>query len=1087
MKRSHVLLFLTVFFSALLHAHPQITSVSINPLSPAFGEKVTVTVEYCAELYNDAKIAVAVSTQNTFMPPGTEGQIFVVSAAGIDVHKVYPSTPGVDMSYLAVAAPPFQTTTCTGCSGSGITKTAQYVITIPEREKFGGCSADRLYVHAAMRNFSLNDSNWTVTDSCSGESTDWMLPYPAPFFKIFSSADGAPLADGDIIIFETNYAYAGSVLSINTTLPGLGKLAFEDAGPLDLITSKPAKGVTSGTIQWALPDLTGKRDISKGRVWMTAKLLMPPAAPGDTINYSASANMPAMGTKVSEASVVVGSPVISIRKSQSIDAALSGDTVTYALEYTVSGKALKFFEPFDNKEGTYDFASPLQGWKYVIDSGGDYGTWTVENACSEADLYMSPQSALASNYVSMLLDDGTDDADPSDEPDFFCTGEIQADVRIIHGLNPGQDAKVVLRHNGQTGTSKISYSILLSLDNAPGYAAIEKISGGTAEFYNPLTVNPGIVPGAWLRVKAEVKQIASDLQYSAKIWQRGEPEPEVWNVTWLETGGAAMTNSRCDGLGMYNSWRPGLGLQRASAEGSAHYDNFYSFGTPAAALDGVLVYDTLPAAIGYYGCDNGCNYTAGRVNWSLGNVSNSTGMLKFWGTVSGYAEITNRASISAALPPFTANSNIVILMGPPGTPTSTVTLTPTSTPTFTPTRTVTPTPSMTGTATKTATATVTQTPACQMTAGPFYWTGQAVPSNGEMHANKITITDAGDIYELRADVSTASSDQLMIALYEDNAGSPGTLVTTGGPYPMYCSGTCYYNVTPAAVTPGDYWVVIQQSGTFSTVKMDTGVLGDEKKAANTFGIFPGTFPASGDGDSLWSLGARYVPVICPSSTHTITPTFSVTRTFTPTHTPTSTATATKTVTPSSTSTHTGTATPTSTPTFTATPTQTFTSTATQTHTPTYTRTATLESTPSLTYTPQPTSTNTGTVTATMTVTLTKTALPTKTITPTHTAVPTPSEDIVIDRNYFDPENGETIRIGIRAETAGVTEEAIKIFNLSGEIILKRTGTQALTAGWNIVFEWDGRNEKGQYAAKGLYFIHISAGDRKIIRKVYISR
>lgn len=132
-------------------------------------------------------------------------------------------------------------------------------------------------------------------------------------------------------------------------------------------------------------------------------------------------------------------------------------------------------------------------------------------------------------------------------------------------------------------------------------------------------------------------------------------------------------------------------------------------------------------------------------------------------------------------------------------------------------------------------------------------------------------------------------------------------------------------------------------------------------------------------------------------------------------------------------------------------------------------------------------TDTGTATATGTVTLTKTPVPTKTITPTHTAMPTPSEDMVTDRNFFDPENGETVRVGMQSDTSGTLSGEIKIYNLSGELVLKRTGSVGMTAGWNIIFEWDGKNEGGKYAAKGLYFIHITAGNKKMIRKVYISR
>lgn len=173
-----------------------------------------------------------------------------------------------------------------------------------------------------------------------------------------------------------------------------------------------------------------------------------------------------------------------------------------------------------------------------------------------------------------------------------------------------------------------------------------------------------------------------------------------------------------------------------------------------------------------------------------------------------------------------------------------------------------------------------------------------------------------------------------------------------------------------------------------------------------------------------------IPLIAPTSTHTVTPTATSTPTSTDTPTPTPspspTATETATLTATPTSTGSATATPTGTPTSTGTATSTATLTPTGSLTVTSTPTATITPTGSqtITSTSTPTLTPTGSLTATPTAT--RTITPTRTRTPTRTATKIPTSTFrPVTRT---PTPTPTVLITITPETSTPTPTYTATYN-----------------------------------------------------------
>ncbi len=110
---------ISLFFAVSAYANGKVVSVTMSPATPNFGDLVQITVTYCSQLYNSEYIAIAISSSPTKSSAdlSANGQIFVVSVAGVDVATALPDggNPGTAIGYLANANPNGGTSNCTDC------------------------------------------------------------------------------------------------------------------------------------------------------------------------------------------------------------------------------------------------------------------------------------------------------------------------------------------------------------------------------------------------------------------------------------------------------------------------------------------------------------------------------------------------------------------------------------------------------------------------------------------------------------------------------------------------------------------------------------------------------------------------------------------------------------------------------------------------------------------------------------------------------------------------------------------------------------------------------------------------------------
>ncbi len=242
------------------------------------------------------------------------------------------------------------------------------------------------------------------------------------------------------------------------------------------------------------------------------------------------------------------------------------------------------------------------------------------------------------------------------------------------------------------------------------------------------------------------------------------------------------------------------------------------------------------------------------------------------------------------------------------------------------------------------------------------------------------------------------------------------------------------------------------------------------------------------------------PTVTPTPTHTISPsptctpsvtgtatgtgTVTATATLSPTGSPSGSPTATSTLTFTTTGTPTGTPSATATATGTPTPSASSTSSVTLTRTPSFTFTAThtASSTPSPVVTATPTDTGTQTSTITPTCTVTPTITQTRTQTPTlpPTATPTPGVLFYLDRNQFRPARES---LGLKVGLLDGQSAEIRVLTLTGRLV--RQLAVSPPPGGYVQLYWDGRNQDGEQAASGIYFIVFESPNYRVVRKVLV--
>ena len=607
--------------SAVQAGEPRILNLTMNPPNPSFGDIVTVDLDLCINEYvNPATLLMAISSHANLVGAPTNGQIFVVHNNG-PVGTYWLGTASNDMGYNAGTGPtdwqgPFN---CTDCGGNSNSHVVHHTFTfrIPPANMFPGCDVSNFYLHVVGRNYNMDSTNWANANStCRHSRLNWSLPAPPPEYEIRKRFEGVAQDPGDLVLFSIDYKYGGGPLRIEDVLPAGNYLRFVRAGPgAPFLTLQPAVGATTGTVRWDFPNRAGVPGYAEGTVWILMELNNPAPAIGTNIPNTATASMPGHGSKNSSATMTVGRAALTINKYQNVPTLQEGEIVTYTLEYEINGSRLVAYQSFDNLApgtiyGTPGNGIPPPGWRFSPDGSGDVGSWEVVDECGTGDNYLRGSASANQRYPGLLLDG------PNET---FCTGQIVSDVMIEPYSYEGADAQVIIRHNGQTGAASYSVALILSIDNTPGRLAFQLVTGGTPSW--PSTFNGiDIVGNKWYRTRIDVIQSGNDYIYRARVWAKGDPEPNTWHIQYTQTGAATNNNWRCDGA--YNTWRPGVNEQRGDSAVRDSYDNFMVYQPRTNA--NAFISDDIPPGVTFAGASAGYAST-NPVRWNLGSIANQSG------------------------------------------------------------------------------------------------------------------------------------------------------------------------------------------------------------------------------------------------------------------------------------------------------------------------------------------------------------------------------------------------------------------------------------------------------------------------------
>jgi hypothetical protein len=142
-----------------------------------------------------------------------------------------------------------------------------------------------------------------------------------------------------------------------------------------------------------------------------------------------------------------------------------------------------------------------------------------------------------------------------------------------------------------------------------------------------------------------------------------------------------------------------------------------------------------------------------------------------------------------------------------------------------------------------------------------------------------------------------------------------------------------------------------------------------------------------------------------------------------------------------------------------------------------------------------TATVTRTLTLTRTETSTRTETPTRTISPTPTATPTfdltvvgtsvdPCDMFFTDQNLFHPPQGPlTILVGQCTYPGAFS---LKVYNTAGEQV-RTIDEGQLTGFWQRAYPWDGKNQKGEDCASGVYLLRLVGPKTTKVLRVLLVR
>ncbi|HVZ79379.1 MAG TPA: hypothetical protein VHE12_01110 [bacterium] len=673
---------------SLARAQVTFNSLAISNSNPSPGSTVGVTVVYCEGTFKTPHFFVGLNPSSTTLqscPAANQTLLVDSSTTPSGSYSVNSSTNDTNDSgggWTGVAVG--------GTAACPVTQV--WAVTIP------------LTLGAGTYHLIVEENDFYI--GCNGTAypnvnTTLTVPYPPPSINLVKIADGSTANPGDLVLFRLDYTYVNTgPVTITDTIPANTALAAASGA------ISPGGTLSGSTITWVLPSTLAP---VTGEVWFLTQVNAGTPA-GTVISNTASASSASAGTVPSNtAQVNVGVGGFTLLKSENAATLNNGNTVTYTLNYQVSGESLQDCDTFaNNTVGTANGSIlGFDGTGYTYTNTGGIGGFTVQHD-AQGNSYVQAcaqntcnSSVTVGNYPTLLRNGPAVN---------LCNNfMVEGDMMIPASSAPGADATLVLADNISAPGVNDAYMAGMSLDAGPANFYIQKNVSGTSSVTFPAQANNAalgltITSGVWYTVKVLVTYSGGSLTFQGKLWPKGSAEPATWSINWTDSSPLPCT--------AINGGSYRMGWQADGSASTDDYSNLKLYG-PSPVADPTL-WDTLPAGLVFVGSTpNAPSLQAGNfLEWDLGGAHPVT-TYNLTGAVTLSAVVTcgtfaNQAAIMGGGAASMVLSNSVTLAINSGCITSTPTNTPT--PTITPTPTVTPTPSPTGTPTNTPTITPTPIP-----------------------------------------------------------------------------------------------------------------------------------------------------------------------------------------------------------------------------------------------------------------------------------------------------------------------------------------------------------------------------------------
>jgi hypothetical protein len=113
--------------------------------------------------------------------------------------------------------------------------------------------------------------------------------------------------------------------------------------------------------------------------------------------------------------------------------------------------------------------------------------------------------------------------------------------------------------------------------------------------------------------------------------------------------------------------------------------------------------------------------------------------------------------------------------------------------------------------------------------------GPGTPSANDLYATPITIPNSGSYDRIAVNVTTNAADNARLGIYNDNNGSPGSLVLDFGTVSLNTGGVREITISQALAGPQQYWLAVFIQAGLAALTVIGGVLGGSSSGGSAGG------------------------------------------------------------------------------------------------------------------------------------------------------------------------------------------------------------------------------------------------------------